>query len=130
MQVIASTNVKAGRPSRLGVVSALGIGLVLVAASAALLYLVFGQDLLSRFMPRSRPSTYELVVGALAWTFALTAPAGFGLVGVARLVTAFGGRLAVPGSRPPSGSAARSATTTWSPRRCDCPTGTGSCRSS
>jgi hypothetical protein len=89
MQVIASTNVKAGRPSRLGVVSALGIGLVLVAASAALLYLVFGQDLLSRFMPRSRPSTYELVVGALAWTFALTAPAGFGLVGVARLVTAF-----------------------------------------
>ena len=36
-----------------------------------------------------RPTTYELVAGALAWTFALTAPAGFGLVGVARLTTAF-----------------------------------------
>ena len=40
-------------------------------------------------MPAGRPSTYELVAGALAWTFALTAPAGFGLVGLARIVTAF-----------------------------------------
>ena len=40
-------------------------------------------------MPTGRPTTYELVAGALAWTFALTAPAGFGLVGVARLVTAY-----------------------------------------
>jgi hypothetical protein len=88
MQVLASRH-RAGQPSRLGVASALGVGLGLVVASATLIYLVFGQDLMSRFMPTSRPSTYELVIGALAWTLALTAPAGFGLVGLARLVTAF-----------------------------------------
>lgn len=89
MQVLASRHARAGRPTRLGVLTALAIGTVLLAASAAVMYLVFGEDLMARFMPTGRPSTYELVVGALAWTFALTAPAGFGLVGVARLVTAF-----------------------------------------
>lgn len=89
MQVLASTHARAGRPTRRGVFTALAIGTMLLACSAAVMYLVFGQDLMARFMPTGRPSTYELVVGALAWTFALTAPAGFGLVGVARLVTAF-----------------------------------------
>lgn len=88
MQVIASTRARPGRPTRLHVVSALVIGTALVAASGTLMYLVFGQDLMARFMPTGRLSTYELVVGALAWTFALTAPAGFGLVGVARIATA------------------------------------------
>jgi hypothetical protein len=46
-------------------------------------------NFLDRFMPVGRPTTYELVAGALAWTFALTAPAGFGLIGLARIVTAF-----------------------------------------
>src|SRR6185503_13711239 len=89
MQVLASSRARAGRPSRFGVASALGVGLALVVASATLLYVVFGQNFLDRFMPAGRASTYELIVGALAWTFALTAPAGFGLVVVARLVTAF-----------------------------------------
>ncbi len=89
MQVLASSHARAGRPSRFNVVSALGIGTALVVASAALVYLVFVLDFLDRFMPAGRPTTYELVAGALAWTFALTAPAGFGLVGLARIVTAF-----------------------------------------
>lgn len=89
MQVLSSTHARAGQPTRLGVVAALAIGTLLLGLSATVMYLVFGEDLMARFMPSSRPSTYELVVGALAWTFALTAPAGFGLVGVARLVTAF-----------------------------------------
>jgi hypothetical protein len=89
MQVLASNHGRAGRPTRAGVLTALAIGTVLLGLSAAVMYLVFGADLMARFMPTGRPSTYELVVGALAWTFALTAPAGFGLVGVARLVTAF-----------------------------------------
>jgi hypothetical protein len=79
----------AGRPTRLGIVSAFAIGAALVGSAAIILYLVFGQDLMSRFLPKGRLSTYELVVGGLAWTFALTAPAGFGLVGIARLVTAY-----------------------------------------
>lgn len=89
MQVLASSDAQAGRPTRRHVVSALGIGLALVAAAAVLIYIVFIGNFLDRFMPAGRPSTFELVAGALAWTFALTAPAGFGLVGLARIVTAF-----------------------------------------
>jgi hypothetical protein len=89
MQVIASNRARAGRPSRLALATALVVGVGLVAASAALLYLVFGANFIDRFMPRGHPTTYELVAGALAWTFALTAPAGFGLVGIARLATAY-----------------------------------------
>lgn len=89
MQVLASNRSKAGRPSRVGVLTALGVGSALVAAAGVLVYLVFGENFVDRFMPTGRPTTYELVAGALAWTFALTAPAGFGLVGVARLATAF-----------------------------------------
>jgi hypothetical protein len=89
MQVITSKRAQAGRPTRRGVITALGIGLVLVAAAASFAYLVFGAGFLQRFMPTGRPSTYQLVIGALAWTFGLTAPAGFGVVGVARLFTAF-----------------------------------------
>ena len=89
MQVLASNRAKAGRPTRLGVVNAFIVGTILVSTSIGLLYLVFGENFVDRFMPTGRPSTYELVAGALAWTFALTAPAGFGLVGIARLVTAY-----------------------------------------
>ena len=89
MQVLTSSHAKAGRPSRFAVVTAAGLGLTLVVTSAALLYLVFVANFLDRFMPTGRPTTFELVSGALAWTFALTAPAGFGLVGLARLATAF-----------------------------------------
>ena len=89
MQVLSSSHARAGRPSRFAVLSAGSLGLVLVAASAALLYLVFVANFLDTFMPAGRPTTLELVSGALAWTFALTAPAGFGLVGLARLVTAY-----------------------------------------
>ena len=89
MQVLASNRARAGRPSRAGVAIALVVGIGLVAAGLVLLYLVFGENFVDRFMPTGRPSTYELVAGALAWTFALTAPAGFGLVGVARLMTAY-----------------------------------------
>ena len=89
MQVLTSSDTTAGRPSRFAVAAAAGLGVGLVAASAGLLYLVFVANFLDRFMPTGRPTTFELVSGALAWTFALTAPAGFGLVGLARLATAY-----------------------------------------
>jgi hypothetical protein len=89
MQVLTSSRAKAGLPSRFAVVTAAGFGFSLVVTSGALLYLVFVANFLDRFMPSGRPTTFELVSGALAWTFALTAPAGFGLVGLARLATAF-----------------------------------------
>ncbi|MEO8272743.1 MAG: hypothetical protein ABI620_01585, partial [Chloroflexota bacterium] len=89
MQVIASSRTRAGQPSRAGVATALIVGTALVAASLGLLYLVFGENFVDRFMPSGRPTTSELIAGALAWTFALTAPAGFAVVGVARIVTAY-----------------------------------------
>jgi len=81
MQVLPSTRAKAGRPSKLAFYVALFAGTVFTAVGLALLYIVFGGAFMTRFMPTGRPSTYDLIVGALAWTFALTAPAGFGLVG-------------------------------------------------
>ena len=89
MQVLPSERAKAGQPSRLSFYNALFAGTILTASGLALLYIVFGGAFMTRFMPTGRPSTYDLVVGALAWTFALTAPAGFGLVGLARLATAY-----------------------------------------
>lgn len=89
MQVMASPRLKAGRPSRLAIYTALFVGTVSLAVGISLLYIVFGGAFMTRFMPAGRPSTYELIIGALAWTFALTAPAGFGIVGVARLATAY-----------------------------------------
>ncbi len=89
MQVLTSSHARAGRPSGAAVATAASLGLALVVTAAALLYLVFVANFLDRFMPTGRPTTFELVSGALAWTFALTAPAGFGLVGLARLATAF-----------------------------------------
>jgi hypothetical protein len=89
MQVLPSTRGKAGRPSRFAFYTALFAGMIFTTVGIALLYLVFGGAFMTRFMPTGRPSTYDLVVGALAWTFALTAPAGFGLIGLARLATAY-----------------------------------------
>lgn len=89
MQVLASQRARAGLPTRFGVFTAFVIGSLAVVVSAALMYLVFGEDLMTRFMPKGRMSTYELVIGALAWTFALVAPAAFGVVGISRFATAF-----------------------------------------
>jgi hypothetical protein len=89
MQVLPSSRAKSGRPSRLALYTALFAGAIFTAVGVGLLYVVFGGSFMTRFMPSGRPSTYDLVVGALAWTFALTAPAGFGLVGLSRLATAY-----------------------------------------
>jgi hypothetical protein len=88
MQVIASHRPIAGRPSRLSVVLSFALGAVFVAGAASIVVAVFGLGFLERFVPTGRSTTFQLVAGALAWTFALTAPPAFGLVGIARLMTA------------------------------------------
>src|SRR6266516_7764275 len=88
MQVLASQRLTQGRPSGIQMWSAFSVGFILVAGAATLLYLVFFAGFLERFNPSSRPTTYQLVTGALAWSFALTAPAGAGLLGLLRLATA------------------------------------------
>ncbi len=87
MQVIASQRAVPGRPSRVQVITALTVGSALVFGSVTLLYLVFAAGFLDQFTPAGRPTTYQVVTGALAWAFALTAPAGAGLLGLMRLAS-------------------------------------------
>jgi hypothetical protein len=88
MQVIASARPNAGRPSRLSVIGSFVVGVGLLAGAVSIAYAVFGLGFLERFVPSGPATTFQLVGGALAWTFALTAPAGFGLVGIFRVSTA------------------------------------------
>jgi hypothetical protein len=88
MQVLASQRPVQGRPSRTQVWSAFSAGFVLIASSLGLLYLIFVAGYLARFTPSGQATTFQLVSGALAWTFALTAPAGAGLLGLLRVGTA------------------------------------------
>jgi len=89
MQVIASQRAVPGRPSRVQMLSAFSGGSILVLTALAVLYLVFAAGFLDQFTPAGRPTTYQVVSGALAWAFALTAPAAAGLVGLLRLATAY-----------------------------------------
>jgi hypothetical protein len=88
MQVFTSKRAAQGRPSRAQVVSAFSAAAILLTGAASLLYLVFAAGWLDQFTPAGRPTTYQAVSGALAWAFALTAPAGAGLLGLMRLSVA------------------------------------------
>jgi len=85
VQVIASERPAAGLPSRFEVARAFAVGTILVAGATVLGYLIFATEFLTQFMPSGRTSPAQLMTGGLAWTFALTAPAGFGLVGLVRV---------------------------------------------
>lgn len=88
VQVIASERPVAGLPSRFDVARALAVGTVLIAGATILAYLVFATEFLALFAPAGRTSPTQILAGALAWTFALTAPAGFGLLGLVRVGSA------------------------------------------
>lgn len=89
MQVFVSRYALAGRPSRTAVLSASLLGLLCMTTSAAVLWLVFGLGFLELFNPTTaRPSAGQLVMGGLAWSLGLIAPAAFGIAGVAKLATA------------------------------------------
>lgn len=87
MQVIASER-PVDRAARTATLRAFLVGSILLAGASLLAYLVFGTGLLSTFTPSGRATTAQLVAGALAWTFGLTAPAAFGIVGLFRVGSA------------------------------------------
>jgi hypothetical protein len=99
MQVIASERQPAGLAGHADIARALAVGSILVLGASVLAYLVFATEFLGRFMPAGRLTPAQLMTGALAWTFALTAPAGFGLVGLARVGSAVD-RIALRRRRP------------------------------
>jgi hypothetical protein len=90
MQVIASER-PVDRAVSAAILRAFLVGSILLVGATFLAYLVFGTGLLSAFTPSGRATTSQLLVGALAWTFGLTAPAAFGVVGLARVGSAVGG---------------------------------------
>lgn len=107
MQVIASERARSALPSRFDVARALVVGTSLIVGASLLAYLLFGSGILNRLVPSGRATTSQLITGGLAWTFALTAPAAFGILGLLRMSTAFG-RISARRARPtPAVRAAR-----------------------
>ncbi|HSO30216.1 MAG TPA: hypothetical protein VLS28_09945 [Candidatus Sulfomarinibacteraceae bacterium] len=88
MQVLAPEHPGAGRARTPDIARAFVVGGILVVGASVLTYLLFTTEFLGRFTPSGRASAAQLMAGALAWTFALTAPAGFGLVGLLRVGSA------------------------------------------
>lgn len=88
MQVIASGRPAVGSADRITILRTLLVGAILLAGATFLAYAIFGMGLLSTFMPEGRASTSQLALGALAWTFGLTAPAAFGVIGIVRVGSA------------------------------------------
>lgn len=86
MQVIQSTR---ARPpiARGDAIRGLIVGGILFVGAILLGYLIFGTPFLHQFTPSPRPQGMEILTGIAAWSFALTAPAGFGLAGAVRLAT-------------------------------------------
>jgi hypothetical protein len=73
------------------------VGAVLLVGGLCIGWLAFATPFIQAFTPVGRPATSQVVVGMLAWAFALIAPATFVIVGVARIVTVFD---AVAATRP------------------------------
>ncbi len=91
MQVITAHQSGTDRVVRRSVIAAVVVGGLLLLSATALAWLIFGTSFLSAFTPSGRASTTQLVIGAVAWTFGLVAPAAFGFLGIARLGRAFEG---------------------------------------
>jgi hypothetical protein len=87
MQLIAPEGRATRTASDVPMLRAFLVAAILLTGSTFLGYLVFGTGLLSVFTPTGRATTSQMIVGALAWTFALTAPAAFGIVGLFRFGT-------------------------------------------
>lgn len=71
----------------LSIVSGLVAGAILVSFAGTVAYVTLATPFLERVSAPGPLTASRILVGVLAWTFALTAPVGFGLVGVLRILT-------------------------------------------
>jgi hypothetical protein len=85
MQVIAAA-VPASRSSRLVIARAALSAVLMVVVGALLAWAVVATPIISSLMPSGRPSPLQTAVGVFAWGFAIVVPAGFLLLGAARLL--------------------------------------------
>ncbi len=85
MQVLHARSVV--RPaSRMSTVAGLTIGLLLLALSGILGYLVLATPFAERFIPAGRAGTAAIVASALGWTLMLVAPSVAAIAGLAWLL--------------------------------------------
>lgn len=86
MQVISSAQ-RRGLRARWSMLAGFLVGGILLGGACLLGFLTLGTTFLGRFTPSGRAEPIQIAAGVIAWTFALTAPALFGLVGIVRLAT-------------------------------------------
>jgi hypothetical protein len=87
MQVIASPRPAGRSVPVISVASGLIIGTFLLVMAGLVAYVTLATPLLAK-LAGGPLTTSRVLVGVLAWTVALTAPVGFGLIGLLRIVAA------------------------------------------
>ena len=88
MQVIRARRPSGSASPLLPIVGGAVVGVALLCAGLAIAALAFGTSFAERLMTPGRPGPTQMVVGALAWSLALIAPAAFVIIGLARLGSA------------------------------------------
>ena len=70
---------------RVAVLRSAATAILLLLAGAMLAWLCLGTSLVNQFIPAGRPSMTQMAVGVVVWGFAIVVPAGFLLIGFARV---------------------------------------------
>jgi len=65
------------------------VGAILLVGGLCIGWFAFGTPFIQRLTPAGRPGTSQVVIGMLAWAFALIAPGTFIMVGIWRIVNVF-----------------------------------------
>ena len=86
MQVIVA-DVPRSRAERRAVVRSAATAVLLLLAGVLLGWLCLGTPLINSFIPDGRPSALQTAMGVMAWGFAILVPAGFLLIGIARVAS-------------------------------------------
>jgi hypothetical protein len=101
MQVIA-TAAPANRAHRVAVVRSAVVAVLLVVVGALLAGILLATPILGSLIPVGRPTEAQMAIGILAWGFAVLAPTGFLILGVAKIVHTVEGYAALrPGTLTP-----------------------------
>ena len=85
MQVIAVAG-PGTRASRAAIARSAVIATLMLVIGAILAWACLTTPLISAFMPSGRPSMTQMAAGVIAWGFAIVVPAGFLILGAARVV--------------------------------------------
>jgi hypothetical protein len=88
MQVIAA-GAPPSRTARVAIARATLSGALMVIVGALLAWVFVATPLIASFIPDGRPSAGQTAAGILAWGFAIVMPAGFVLLGFARILSVF-----------------------------------------